>query len=176
MGIYINMGNVLFRQSRNSQYIDKSGLIAVVNQTLFTRQRYTCVTRSRRFGKSMAAEMLAAYYDKSCDSRSLFADLQIAQHPTFEEHLNKYPVIYLDLSAFAMELGKRDIVNQIMKRLIADIATAYPDVEAKADDTLMDYLQRIHAATGETFFFIVDEWDAILREADTRAGRDGEAI
>jgi hypothetical protein len=176
MGIYINKGNVLFRQSRNSEYIDKSGLIAVVNQTLFTRQRYTCVTRSRRFGKSMAAEMLAAYYDKSCDSRSLFADLQIAQHPTFEEHLNKYPVIYLDLSAFAMELGKRDIVNQIMKRLIADIATAYPDVEAKADDTLMDYLQRIHAATGETFFFIVDEWDAILREADTRAGKDGEAI
>ena len=102
MGIYINKGNGLFRQARNSEYIDKSGLIAVVNQTLFTEKKFTCVTRSRRFGKSMAAKMLAAYYDKSCDSRSLFADLQIAHHPTFEEHLNKYPVIYLDLSAFAV--------------------------------------------------------------------------
>ena len=176
MGIYINKGNGLFRQSRNSEYIDKSGLIAVVNQTLFTRQRYTCVTRSRRFGKSMAAEMLAAYYDKSCDSRSLFADLQIAQHPTFEEHLNKYAVIYLDLSAFAMDLGKRDIVDRIMKKLIGDIKSVYPKVPVPRGGSLMDYLQRIHTATGDTFFFIVDEWDAILREAVTRAGKDGEAI
>ena len=75
MGIYINKGNGLFRQARNSEYIDKSALIAVVNQTLLTEKRYTCVTRSRRFGKSMAAKMLAAYYDNSCESRSLFADL-----------------------------------------------------------------------------------------------------
>ena len=94
MGIFINKGNFAFRQSRNSEYIDKSGLIAEVNKTLFTRQKFTCVTRCRRFGKSMAAEMLAAYYDYSCDSRALFADLQIASAPTFEEHLNKYPVIY----------------------------------------------------------------------------------
>ena len=176
MGIYINKGNGLFRRARNSEYIDKSGLIAVVNSTLFTEKSYSCVTRSRRFGKSMAAKMLAAYYDKSCDSRSLFADLQIAQHPTFEEHLNKYPVIYLDLSAFAMDLGKRDIVNQIMKRLIADIKTAYPKVPVPRSCSLMDYLQRIHATTGDTFFFIVDEWDAILREAATRAGKDSKAI
>ena len=71
MGIYIDKGNGAFRQVRNSEYIDKSGLIAVVNKTLFTEQKFTCVTRSRRFGKSMAAKMLAAYYDRSCDSRSL---------------------------------------------------------------------------------------------------------
>lgn len=111
MGIYINKGNGLFRQVRNSEYIDKSGLIAVINQTLFTERKFTCVTRSRRFGKSMAAKMLAAYYDKSCDSRTLFADLQIAQQPTFEEHLNKYPVIYLDLSAFTKDLQKGNVVD-----------------------------------------------------------------
>lgn len=59
MGIYINKGNGLFRQARNSEYIDKSALIAVVNQTLLTEKRYTCVTRSRRFGKSMAAKRSA---------------------------------------------------------------------------------------------------------------------
>ncbi len=176
MGIYINKGNGAFARARRSEYIDKSGLIAVVNKTLFTRDSYTCVTRSRRFGKSMAAEMLAAYYDKSCDSRSLFADLEIAQDPTFEEHLNKYAVIYLDISEFAKELGKRDIVTQMEKRLIADIKTAYPKVPVPKGGNLMDFLQRIVDATGDMFVFIIDEWDAILREAALRAGKNSEAI
>lgn len=89
MGIYINKGNEGFQSARNSEYVDKSGLIAVVNKTLNTEQRFSCVTRSRRFGKTMAAKMLLAYYDRSCDSRSLFTDLEIANHPSFEEYLNK---------------------------------------------------------------------------------------
>ena len=97
MGTYINTGNIGFRRARNDEYVDKSGLIAVVNSTLNTERGFTCVTRCRRFGKSMAAKMLSAYYDQSCDSRALFADLQIARDPSFEEHLNKYPVIYLDI-------------------------------------------------------------------------------
>ena len=100
MGVYINVGNEGFRSSRKWEYIDKTGLIAVVNDTLFSEWRFSCVTRCRRFGKSMAAKMLCAYYDHSCDSRSLFADLEIASHPSFEEHLNKYPVIFLDISDF----------------------------------------------------------------------------
>ena len=93
MGIYINKGNSGFQQIRNSEYVDKSLLIAEVNKTLCTEQKFSCVTRCRRFGKSMAAKMLAAYYDHSCDSQALFADLAIAGDPTFEQHLNKYPVI-----------------------------------------------------------------------------------
>jgi len=88
MGTYINVGNAGFQSSRNGEYVDKSGLIAVVNKSLFTKLRFSCVTRCRRFGKSMAAEMLCAYYDQSCDSRHLFADLQIASDPMFEKHLN----------------------------------------------------------------------------------------
>ena len=128
MGIYINTGNEGFRRARNSEYVDKSGLIAVVNNTLFSEQSFTCVSRCRRFGKSMAAKMLCAYYDKSCNSRELFADLEIASHPSFEEHLNKYPVIYLDLSGFARKLEKGDVVDAMEKALIADIRTAYPKV------------------------------------------------
>ena len=168
--IYIDKGNAAFRQSRNSEYIDKSGLIAVVNKTLFTEQKFTCVTRCRRFGKSMAAKMLAAYYDRSCDSRSLFADLQIAGDPSFEEHLNKYPVVYLDLSAFSRKLGKGNIVELMEKALIADIRTAYPKVAVPRGGSLMDYLMRIHAQTGDTFIFIIDEWDAILRECSLTGG------
>ena len=100
MGIYINIGNEGFQRARNSEYIDKSGLIAIVNSTLFTERRFSCVSRSRRFGKSLAAKMLNAYYDQSCDSRALFANLEIANDPSFEKHLNKYPVIFLDLTNF----------------------------------------------------------------------------
>ena len=164
MGIYIDKGNGAFRRSRNSEYIDKSGLIEVVNKTLFTEQSYICVTRSRRFGKSMAAKMLAAYYDRSCDSRSLFADLEIAKDPTFEEHLNRYPVIYLDLSTFSRSLGKKNIVDTIDNALKKDVRTVYPDVPIPRGGDLMDYLQRIHIDKGDVFVFIIDEWDAILRE------------
>ena len=89
MGIFINRGNTDFLSSLTGEYVDKSGLIAVVNRTLFTDQRFSCVTRCRRFGKSMAARMLCAYYDDSCDSRSLFAGLQIEHDASFEKHLRK---------------------------------------------------------------------------------------
>ena len=100
MGTYINLGNAGFQSVRNGEYVDKSGLIAIVNNSLFSERRYSCVSRSRRFGKSIAAKMLCAYYDHSCDSRPLFADLAIASDPSFEKHLNKYPVIFLDLTSF----------------------------------------------------------------------------
>ena len=113
MGIYINKGNEAFQSSLNSEYVDKTGLIAEVNRTLFTDQRFICVSRCRRFGKSMAAKMLAAYYDQSCDSRSMFANLQIANDPSFEKHLNKYPVIYLDMTSFVTRFKDGSIVGHI---------------------------------------------------------------
>ena len=177
MGIYIDKGNKVFRQIRNSEYIDKSGLISIVNRTLFTEQQFTCVTRCRRFGKSMAAKMLAAYYDRSCDSRNLFTDLQIASDPTFEEHLNKYPVIYLDLSGFAGKMDRPDFVQIMDAKLKADITAAFPSVEVRDDEDLMDSLLRIHAATGDTFIFIIDEWDAVLRELSLKTElKGGSAI
>jgi hypothetical protein len=164
MGIYINTGNEGFRRARNSEYVDKSVLIAVVNNTLFSEQCFTCVSRCRRFGKSMAAKMLCAYYDKSCNSRELFADLEIANHPSFEEHLNKYPVIYLDLSEFVMQFHEIDVVDIFDKRLREDVLRAYPDTERLEGDDLMDILTRIAESTGDRFVFIIDEWDAICRE------------
>ena len=164
MGIYINKGNFGFRQARNSEYVDKSRLIAEVNKTLYTRQKFTCVTRSRRFGKSMAAEMLAAYYDHSCDSRSLFADLQIAAEPTFEEHLNKYAVIYVDMTSFITRFRGDNIIQHIQDELKADVQAAYPQVSLRDSDDLMAFLQRISIEAGEHFVFIIDEWDAICRE------------
>ena len=164
MGKYINTGNEGFCSARKGEYVDKSGLIALVNNKLFSEMRFTCLSRCRRFGKSMAAKMLCAYYDKSCDSRALFADLEIAHAPSFEEHLNKYPVIYLDLTSFIVRYKDESIVAQMDKALREEVVEAYPNVEVKETDDLMDCLFRIADATGERFIFIIDEWDAICRE------------
>jgi hypothetical protein len=164
MGTYINIGNAGFQSARNGEYVDKSELITVVNKALFTERRFSCVSRCRRFGKSMAAKMLYAYYDHSCDSRSLFSDLQIASDPQFETHLNKYAAIYLDMTNFVSQYKDDDIVAKIDAALIADVSNAYPNVVVREGDELMDYLLRVSIETGEQFVFIIDEWDAICRE------------
>ena len=164
MGTYINIGNAGFQRARNSEYVDKSMLISVVNKTLFTERQFSCVSRCRRFGKSMAARMLYAYYDHSCDSRSLFADLAIVGDPSFEQHLNKYAAIYLDMTDFVTRFHDEHIVAHIESELKKDVLEAYPDVKADESDDLMNTLIRILEHTGKPFFFIIDEWDAICRE------------
>ncbi len=164
MGIYINIGNSGFQRARNSEYVDKSMLIAIVNSTLNTERCMSSVTRCRRFGKSMAAQMLCAYYDRSCDSRHLFEDLKIAQDASFEKHLNKHPVIYIDMTSFVTRYKDHSIVKHINEELKSDIHTAYPDVSADDKDDLMELLIRISSAKNQQFFFIIDEWDAICRE------------
>ena len=162
--MYINVGNAGFQSARNGEYVDKSCLIRIVNATLLTERRFSCVTRSSRFGKSMAAKMLCAYYDQSCDSRALFADLEIASNPDFEKHLNKYPVIFLDISDFVTRFDGEVLVARMDVELRKDISTAYPEIPAEEDDDLMNYLARIVASTQQPFIFIIDEWDAICRE------------
>ena len=164
MGMFINTGNWGFGRARNGEYIDKSGLIEVVNKTLYTENSFSCITRSRRFGKSMAAKMLCAYYDQSCDSRKLFEDLAIAKSPSFEQHLNKYPVIYLDLTTFAGRYDEEGIINAIQEAVKEDVVEAYPEVKVKEKDDLMATLLRISEQTGRQFIFIIDEWDAVFRE------------
>ena len=164
MGTFINIGNAGFLSALNGEYVDKSELIAVVNGTLFTERRFSCVTRCRRFGKSLAAKMLCAYYDRSCDSRQLFANLKIANDPSFDRHLNKYPVLYLDMSAFTERFKNDSIVDKIKEKLREELIEAYPQVKVKDDDDLMEVMIRINEATGDTFILIVDEWDAICRE------------
>ena len=176
MGIYINVGNSGFRRARNSEYVDKSELITVINNSLSTEHCFSCVSRCRRFGKSMAAHMLCAYYDQSCDSRALFEDLRIAQDADFEKHLNKYPTIFLDLSDFVSRYKSENIVRQLNEKITVDIQAAYPDVPVMRDDDLMDYLTRIAAAKHVQFIFIIDEWDAICRESETGAAAMDEYV
>lgn len=165
MGRYINKGNEGFRTALNGEYVDKTGLIAVVNKTLETERRYSCVTRCRRFGKSMAANMLCAYYDKSCDSRSLFEGLEISEDPSFERYLNKFPVIKVDITDFTTKYsGDKEIVRYIQRDIKEELLSMYPGARYGDGDDLMDVLANIVECTKEKFVFIIDEWDALCRE------------
>ena len=175
MGTYINKGNNSFRDIVSHEYVDKTALIPKINATLNSESRYSCVTRCRRFGKSMAAKMLCAYYDKSCQSRELFVGLAAEKDESFEAYLNKYSVLYLDVTSFTArpEYGS-DIVRKIQSEISAEVRNTFPDVEYKEDSDLMDTLSAVHNATGEKFFFIIDEWDAICREYPSRQKMKGD--
>ena len=168
MGIYINKGNSDFRDIVAHEYVDKTSLIPRINAMLNSESRYSCVTRCRRFGKSMAAKMLCAYYDKSCDSRELFRGLEAEKDESFGTYLNKYYVISIDMTDFTTKYrGERNIVKLIQQEIIDEVVDIFPDVNVKERDDLMDILYRISESTGERFFMIIDEWDAILREMGT---------
>lgn len=169
MGTYINKGNLAFKKILNSKYVDKSSFIAVVNSTIDTEDQFICATRCRRFGKSMMAKMLCAYYDKSCNSRELFKGLKIEQDPSFEQHLNKYNVLYLDVTSFTTYTKYHGhVTRSINETMTEEVTEAFPNVRFKQDSDLMECLQTIYNQTGERFYFIIDEWDAICREFPVR--------
>jgi hypothetical protein len=166
MGSYLNCGNAGFQAIRKKTYIDKTGMIAFINSVLGTKEKLICMSRPRRFGKSFAAQMLCAYYDKSCDSRSLFEDLKIAKEPSFEEHLNKYDVICLDITTVISDCDDlKDAVKYMQREIIAEVSRAYPQVELGTEDNLSKALFAVSESTGNKFIFIIDEWDALFREA-----------
>ena len=106
MGIYLNPGSKGFKESIHSAiYVDKTGLIAKTNQVINTRQKYLCVSRPRRFGKSMAADMLAAYYGCGEDARELFEPFAVSNSPMYWEHLNRYDVIKINMQEFLSSPG-----------------------------------------------------------------------
>ena len=177
MGLYINIGNDGFRAARNGEYVDKSALIELVNNSLNSERQFMCVSRARRFGKSMAAKMLNAYYDHSCQSAELFRDLKIAKNHSFEQHLNKYPVLYVDMTNFITRYrNSSDIIHHhIQADIIAELKEAYPHVKYGANEDLLSVLYAIvQQEEPAKFIMIVDEWDAILREP-TSVQDDGEA-
>ncbi|MCC8029692.1 MAG: ATP-binding protein [Lachnospiraceae bacterium] len=166
MGLYLNPGNEAFRQICKGVYVDKTDLIDYVNGTVETPAKMTCFSRPRRFGKSFAAKMLCAYYDKSCDSKNLFKDLKISKMDSFGEYLNKYDVIYLDITRFisrTKSLGT-DVVADIQSVVIEELRKAFPEYVCEDEIYLPDALYGISQETGNKFIVIIDEWDALFRE------------
>ena len=128
MGIYLNPGNENFKEITGGKiYVDKTMMIKAVNEIMDTGNKYICISRPRRFGKTIAGNMLSAYYSKGCDSRDLFASLKISGEKCFDEKLNKYNVIKLDMnSEFQNATEKAQLIKRITREIKSEMIKAFP--------------------------------------------------
>ena len=171
MGTYLNPNNQSFRKfAQTGKYIDKTMLIDLTNRRLDDPfSDFVCVSRPRRFGKSIAEDMLAAYYSKGADSRELFSQFKIAGTNLFEKNLNKFNVIKIDLnSVFAQwkskEIRPANAIFYLNALLLSDFRKEFPDVGFKDFDALAQCIQKVYEEKGETFIIIIDEYDVMVRE------------
>ena len=166
MGIFVNPDNSAFQVALNSEiYIDKTGLLEYTNKVMNTLQGYICNSRPRRFGKSITANMLTAYYSKGCESEKMFSGLEISEYPDFRTHLNQYDVIHLDIQ-WCMEPagGAQNVVSYITEQTIKELGEYYPGKVPEDIRSLPEVLSRINHATGNKFIVIIDEWDVLIRD------------
>ena len=170
---YLDTNNPLEQfkmDSTSDPYVDKSLLINKLNSFIRTRNRFICITRPRRFGKTMNANMLGAYYTKGYDTHDLFKNLKIAQTSTYEEHINKHHVVYIDFSTLPDPCTTyEEYISWIKYCIQEDLKEVY-GIEKVHGEPIKSLLKR----TNEKFIFIMDEWDSIfykdfMQEKDKKA-------
>ncbi len=176
MGLYFNTGIEKFNSALCSKiYIDKTRFLEYTNSVINTENRYLCISRPRRFGKSITAAMLSAYYGKNYDASALFANRMIAKSAGYRTYLNRYDVIEVDMNVFRHRINPQtgwtitacEAVSLFQKEVIAEIWEAYPDCFDRLEVDLPNVLAKVHAQTGTKFVIILDEWDTIFREDAT---------
>ncbi len=172
MGIYFNPGKTAFEEAVNSEiFVDKTEMIRYLNSVIKTEQKYVCVSRPRRFGKSMAARMLCAYYDREADSRSLFEKCKISKYAgeasdlKWDKYLGEFDVIRLVMTDFFKKGVPIDKgLEKMQKLVVRDLAKAYAQVDFFDKDDLLQSFQDVYSEKKTQFVIIIDEWDAIFRE------------
>ena len=166
MGSYLNPGNFSFRGSLRSKiYVDKSELIAKTNEVLYTEQKYICVSRPRRFGKSMAANMLAAYYDRSENTEELFQNLSISKDRSYKENLNQYDVIKINMQEFlSMSETVEEMLQMLKDYLVSDFKEAFREIQFRDEKNLIQVMKDVFSYTRCPFVILIDEWDCLFRE------------
>jgi len=166
MGVYYNPGNGNFESDLSSRiFIDKSLIIGKINEVLNTNEKFLCISRPRRFGKSMAANMITAYYSKGCDSRGLFKGLKIENDPSFERELNKHDVIRIDFAGIdGMTNDKDEIISEAQRLVCEELQIAFPDVTPSIKGSIAGFiLAIIQKHPEQKFIIIIDEYDLIFR-------------
>ena len=166
MGIYLNPRSKGFQSSLNSEiYVDKTDLLEQTNRVLGTRQKFLCVSRPRRFGKSMAADMLAAYYSCGEDSSELFDGLQISRSESYRKNLNQYDVIKVNMQDFlSMAHSMDEMLEMLQRYLIRELTRSFEAVDFFDRTNLIQMLKDIYAETDRAFVILIDEWDCLFRE------------
>lgn len=166
MGSYLNPGKSSFEMALNSQiFVDKSGMIDITNRLIKTMQRFVCVSRPRRFGKSMALDMLAAYYERDACSSELFQHLKISEKESYLKHLNQYDVVKINIQEFLSATHTvNDMLDMIRRYLIFDLTENFQEVRYRDENNLVQVMKDIFSKTGRSFVILIDEWDCLFRE------------
>lgn len=167
MGRFLNKGNGKFAELAASKYfVDKSGLINKLLEKDGT-EKFICNSRARRFGKSVTADMLVAYFSKGADSRELFALLNCEKNKLFVENMNQYDTIFMDIQAQFVQakMKKLEPNNYVHKLLLQELRTEYPEIVSE-EDTIADALSNIYNNIQNQFVIIFDEWDYPIRELE----------
>ena len=166
MGSYLNPGNFSFQGSLRSKiYVDKSELIARTNEVLYTEQKYICVSRPRRFGKSMAANMLAAYYDRSENTEELFQNLAISKDNSYKENLNQFDVIKINMQEFlSMSETVEEMLKMLKEYLVSDFKETFQEIHFRDEKNLIQVMKDVFLHTRCPFVILIDEWDCLFRE------------
>ena len=166
MGRFLNPDNRAFQDVLNSKiYVDKTGILEYTNSVIDTTSKFICNSRPRRFGKSVTADMLTAYYSRGCDSREIFAPLNIGRNKNFEKYLNQYDVFHLDVQWCMMDAKSPEkTVDYMNSHIIDELKEAYPGIVPDSVQTAYGALSQIYTETGKRFIVIIDEWDVLIRD------------
>ena len=166
MGIYLNPGSDKFQEAlRSAIYVDKSGMIAYTNRIFKSSNKYICVSRPRRFGKSMAANMLSAYYDRTVDGSMVFRGLDIAGDADFDTYRNQCDVLFLNMQEFLSQTNSmEDMLALVRRSVLWDICMTYPDYMYFDKQNLSRTMADVYMQSKRPFVVIIDEWDCIFRE------------
>ncbi len=166
MGIYVNPGNENLKEALRSKiFVDKSLFIGIISEFLNTQQKFVSVSRPRRFGKSMIGNLMKAYFSKWCDSREIFSNLKIANEPCFEENLNKFNVLHIDLGGFfSSSENKNEVLLNLKSKLLEDFIEEFPDIKFSEKDSVADLIMKVYKKTNTQFVIIIDEYDVLVRE------------
>lgn len=169
MGIYLNPDNKNFRLTlAASIYVDKSMMIDVTNSFIDKGENYICVSRPRRFGKTIATNMLAAYYSKGCDSSEIFEALKLGNCEDYDRYLNKLNVIVIDLnSEYQNTNDKEHLIPILSNKIKKEMRLQFPDADILEEYSLAEAILEIYSLTGETFVILIDEYDVLVREQES---------
>ncbi|MCQ2192653.1 MAG: ATP-binding protein [Paludibacteraceae bacterium] len=172
MGIYLNPNADAFLDDMNATiYVDKSLVIDELNKMVSSRNDFVCMSRARRFGKSMAGNMISAYYSKGCDTREIFSKMKIGKVADFDKNLNRFNVIKLDLNGWyqrSIQKNRKDeLFTDIHKALREEFVEEFPTIKFDENDVIEECILKVYAKTGEKFVFIIDEYDVLVREQVT---------
>ena len=167
MALYLNVGNESFQESLNSLiYVDKSPLIEILNKSIKTKNKYFCLSRPRRFGKSVTAQMICSYYAKGQDCSPLFDDLKIASFDDYKKHLNQYDAISINISDEFSRASHnvKSMTDILTKSIVRELKEEYPNCVISSPEFLDLTLQEVYNFSKVPFVFVIDEWDCIMRE------------